>query len=166
MTTTTEDLVQFTGCDLHYREQQAHVRQESLDHRIRDATSLSPSTANGCRSSTCTPTANCRTSGHSSRGERNSAAKTPTKGSLKKTENIEVRLKQMDQMGTDLEVLSIGSEQHFPLGRARTRPRDRHPAERNAHRGMFGTSGPFRTVGRRLPSTPPSGGETTRDFRE
>ena len=47
-------------------------------------------------------------------GREELGGENPYEGQLKNVENLEVRLKQMDEMGTDLEVLSIGTEQHFP----------------------------------------------------
>ena len=47
-------------------------------------------------------------------GREELEGKNPYEGQLKKVEYIDIRLQQMDAMGTDVEVLSVGTEQHFP----------------------------------------------------
>jgi len=113
MTTTTEDLVQFTGCDLHYQSTQPAFDKNPTTI---ESETPRPVSVNGKRMPVIDMHAHCQLSNvwPLVEGREELGGENPYEGQLKKTENIEIRLKQMDQMGTDLEVLSIGSEQHFP----------------------------------------------------
>ena len=107
------DAVQITGCDLHYhREHPAFDRNPSTI----ESKTPRPVSVNGKRMPVIDMHAHCQLSNvwPMVQGREELGGENPYEGQLKKTENIEVRLKQMDQMGTDLEVLSIGTEQHFP----------------------------------------------------
>ncbi|HIB20252.1 MAG TPA: amidohydrolase [Rhodospirillales bacterium] len=107
------DAVQITGCDLHYhRERPAFDRNPSTI----ESKTPRPVSVNGKRMPVIDMHAHCQLSNvwPMVQGREELGGENPYEGQLKKTENIEVRLKQMDQMGTDLEVLSIGTEQHFP----------------------------------------------------
>ena len=105
--------VVFTGCDLHY-----HADKPAFD---KDPSTLESSTprpvsVNGKRMTVIDMHAHCQLSSVWSlvEGREELGGGNPYEGQLKKVEDISVRLKQMDAMGTDIEVLSIGGEQHFP----------------------------------------------------
>ncbi len=113
MSSMTENYVEFTGCDLHYESSQPAF--DKNPSTIESATPR-PVSVNGKRMPVIDMHAHCQLSNvwPLVEGREELGGGHPYEGQLKKTENIDMRLKQMDQMGTDLEVLSIGSEQHFP----------------------------------------------------
>jgi aminocarboxymuconate-semialdehyde decarboxylase len=113
MTGSPDDLVTFTGCDLHYAaDRPAFGRNPST----LESETPRPVSVNGKRMPVIDMHAHCQLSNvwPLVEGREELRGQNPYEGQLKKTENIEIRLAQMDRMGTDLAVLSIGSEQHFP----------------------------------------------------
>jgi len=103
--------VVFTGCDLHYHADKPNPKNPST----LESSSPRPVSINGKRMAIIDMHAHCQLSriwllveGREELGGGN-----PFDGQLKKTEDISVRIKQMDEMGTDVEVLSVGVEQHF-----------------------------------------------------
>ena len=113
----TEDIkknnLSFTGCDLHYHSETPGF--ENNPSTIKSETPR-PVSVNGKRMPVIDMHAHCQLSNiwPMVEGREELEGENPYEGQLKKTEDISVRLKQMDQMGTDVEVLSIGTEQHFP----------------------------------------------------
>lgn len=107
------DTVGFSGCDLHYA-----ADKPAFDHDPSTTQSETPRpvSINGRRSLVIDMHAHCQLSNvwPLVEGREELDGENPYEGQLKKTEDINVRISQMDSMGTDLEVLSIGSEQHFP----------------------------------------------------
>jgi aminocarboxymuconate-semialdehyde decarboxylase len=104
--------VNFSGCELHYDCDKPAFK--------RNPTTISPETPrpvsiNGKRMPVIDMHAHCQLSNvwPLVEGREELKGGNPYEGQLKETENISVRLQHMDQMGTDLEVLSIGTEQHF-----------------------------------------------------
>lgn len=105
--------VDFVGCDLHYQgAKPAFGRNPST---LESATPR-PVSVNGKRMPVIDMHAHCQLSNvwPLVEGREELGGDNPFEGQLKKTENIDVRIQQMDRMGTDMEVLSIGVEQHFP----------------------------------------------------
>ena len=107
------DNVRMVGCELHY-----HAGKPAFENNPSTLISQTPRpvSVNGKRMPVIDMHAHCQLSNvwPMVEGREELDGENPYEGQLKKTENIEVRLRQMDAMGTDLEVLSIGTEQHFP----------------------------------------------------
>ena len=113
MSSNASDNIQFTGCDLHYNgKTPAFARNPSTT----EPATPRPVSVNGKRMPVIDMHAHCQLSNVwpmvEGREELNGG--NPYEGQLKKVENIDIRLQQMDAMGTDVEVLSVGTEQHFP----------------------------------------------------
>ena len=108
MLSDASDAVQFTGCDLHYnRDTPAFARNPSTT----EPATPRPVSVNGKRMPVIDMHAHCQLSNvwPMVEGREELEGKNPYEGQLKKVENIDVRLQQMDAMGTDVEVLSIGT---------------------------------------------------------
>ena len=107
------DNVEFVGCDLHY-----HVDKPGFDKDPSTLESQTPRTVsiNGKHQMVIYMHAHCQLSNiwPLIEGREELGGANPFESQLKETENIDVRLAHMDAMGTDMEVLSIGTEQHFP----------------------------------------------------
>ena len=107
------DTVDFVGCDLHH-----HTDKPAFDRNPSTIESETPRpvSINGKRTLVIDMHAHCQLSNvwPLVEGREELGGENPYEGQLKKTEDIPTRLKQMDAMGTDLEVLSVGTEQHFP----------------------------------------------------
>ena len=112
MASDADKTLGFIGCDLHY-----HSDRPTFDHNPStiDSETPRPVSVNGKRMPVIDMHAHCQLSKvwPMVEGREELNGENPYEGQLKKAENIEVRLQQMDAMGTDLEVLSIGTEQHF-----------------------------------------------------
>ena len=113
MSKNSDGAVQFTGCDLHY---QARMPAFGDNPSTVESATPRPVSVNGKRMPVIDMHAHCQLSNiwPMVEGREELGGENPYEGQLKNVENLEVRLKQMDEMGTDLEVLSIGTEQHFP----------------------------------------------------
>jgi aminocarboxymuconate-semialdehyde decarboxylase len=105
--------VEFVGCQLHY-----HPEKPAFDRNPSTIESQTPRpiSINGKRSLVIDMHAHCQFSQiwPMVEGREELGGQNPYEGQLKKVENIDVRLQQMDAMGTDIEVLSIATENHFP----------------------------------------------------
>ncbi|MGY8991696.1 MAG: amidohydrolase family protein [Rhodospirillales bacterium] len=107
------DTVGFVGCDLHYHaDKPAFERNPSTF----EGQTPRPVSINGKRQTVIDMHAHCQLSNvwPLVEGRKEIGGGNPYEGQLKEVEDIEVRLAHMDAMGTDIEVLSIGTEQHFP----------------------------------------------------
>ena len=105
--------LEFGGCSLSYHADNPVFSKNPST--IKPETPR-PVTINGNRMTIIDMHAHCQLSNvwPLVEGREELSGENPYEGQLKKTENLEIRLKQMDLMGTDLEVLSVGTEQHFP----------------------------------------------------
>ena len=105
--------VEFVGCDLHYHPEKPTFEKNPSTH---ESQTPRPISINGKRQMIIDMHAHCQLSNvwPLVEGREELKGANPFEGQLKATENIDVRLAHMDAMGTDMEVLSIGTEQHFP----------------------------------------------------
>lgn len=113
MSDSAVDNVEMVGCSLHY-----HHDKPAFDKNPSTIESETPRpvSINGKPMQIIDMHAHCQLSNVWSmvEGREELKGENPYEGQLKKTEHIPTRLEQMDAMGTDIEVLSIGTEQHFP----------------------------------------------------
>ncbi|MGY9014747.1 MAG: amidohydrolase family protein [Rhodospirillales bacterium] len=105
--------LEFVGCDLHYH---ADKPAYDKDPSTIESSTPRPVSINGKRMTIIDMHAHCQLSNvwPLVEGREELKGEKPFEGQLKETEDISVRLRHMDEMGTDMEVLSIGTEQHFP----------------------------------------------------
>ncbi len=105
--------LQMVGCDLHY-----HADAPAFEKNPTTIESQTPRpvSVNGKRMKVIDMHAHCQLSNvwPMVEGREELKGGNPYEGQLKEVEDIQVRLRHMDEMGTDMEVLSIGTEQHFP----------------------------------------------------
>jgi aminocarboxymuconate-semialdehyde decarboxylase len=103
--------LEFVGCDLHYHADKPGEKDPST----LESSTPRPVSINGKRMTVIDMHAHCQLSNvwPLVEGREELGGSNPYEGQLKETENIDIRLRHMDEMGTDMEVLSIGSEQHF-----------------------------------------------------
>jgi aminocarboxymuconate-semialdehyde decarboxylase len=107
------DNVEFVGCDLHYHaDKPAFCRNPST----LESETPRPVSVNGKRMTVIDMHAHCQLSNvwPLVEGREELRGGNPYEGQLKEVEHIPTRLQHMDAMGTDIEVLSVGTEQHFP----------------------------------------------------
>jgi len=110
---TKNDNVAFVGCDLHYHADKPGFEK---DPSTFEGQTPRPVSINGKRQTIIDMHAHCQLSNvwPLVEGREEIGDSDPYAGQLKEVEDIDLRLAHMDAMGTDIQVLSIGTEQHYP----------------------------------------------------